>query len=44
MLPFYLAKWQTMYERIWSFANHGVKRSDMHVHRIVNGIERLAVN
>jgi len=27
-----------------SFANHGVKHSDKHVHRIVNCIEQLTVN
>ena len=26
------------------FANHGVKHSDKHVHRIVNCIEQLTVN
>jgi len=44
ILPLYLAKWQTLSERIWSFANHGVKHSDKHVHRIVNCIEQLTVN
>ena len=28
----------------FSFANHGVKHSDKHVHRTVNCIEQLTVN
>ena len=44
VLPLHLEKWQTESGRIWSFANHGVKHSDKHVHRIVNCIEQLTVN
>jgi len=30
--------------KVSSFANHGVKHSDKHVHRIVDCIEQLTVN